>query len=238
MSNKMKAMIFAAGIGTRLLPLTEKTPKALIKVQGKPLIDHCINKLINSGVDEIVINVHHFAEQIIEHIHNKQYNIPIHISHEKDNLLDTGGGLKYAAAFFKDSPMLLYNVDIISNLNLSELINFHNRKKPMATLVDRNRKTSRYLIFNETDELIGWKNIQTNEQILNFPNQKQIALAFSGIHIVEPEIFKLMPDKSKFSMIELYLEASKNHSIIAYKDAESDWLDVGKIDDLNYLNNQ
>jgi NDP-sugar pyrophosphorylase family protein len=234
----MKAMIFAAGFGTRLYPLTKTTPKALIKVQGKPLLDHCIYKLINLGIKEIVINVHHFAEQIIAYVNSNHYPITVHISHEKKNLFDTGGGLKYAASFFDKSPILLYNVDIISNINLVDLINYHKEKEAIATLVVRNRKTKRYLLFNELNKLIGWENIQTKEQILNFPDQNYTALAFNGIHIIETEIFKYMPNKNIFSMIELYLEVSKRRSIIAFEDSKSDWLDVGKIADLNYLNNQ
>ncbi len=232
----MNAMIFAAGLGSRLYPLTKYKPKALVEVQGKPLLDHCIQKLSGIGVHKIVVNVHHFAPQILAHINKSDYEIPIIISYEKDKLLETGGGLKFASKYLLDGPTLLYNVDILSNIDLNGLIEFHSRHKPMASLVVRNRDTQRYLLFDSSKRLIGWKNIKTQECINHFPKLDFSSLAFSGIHIIDPEIFSFMPDKDKFSMIELYLELSKQHNILAFVDEKSNWVDVGKPDDLNKMN--
>ncbi|MCP4553433.1 MAG: NTP transferase domain-containing protein [Bacteroidetes bacterium] len=234
----MKAMIFAAGLGTRLYPITLHKPKALIEVQGKPLLMHAIEKLQNSGIEEIIINIHHFPDQIINFIESNSFQIPIQISDERDILLDTGGGLKNAGSFLKKETFLLYNVDILSDINLSELILFHQKNKPLATLVVRNRVTKRYLLFDKNNILGGWENIESGEQIL-IKKKKRADLkpyAFSGIHILDPDIFKLMPDKKIFSMIELYLKLGGSNKICAFIDTKSNWIDVGKIEQLKKLN--
>ena len=234
----MKAMIFAAGLGTRLHPITTSIPKALVKVHGKALLEHAIEKLKQSGVDEIIINVHHFPDQIIEFIRSKNFEIPIQTSDEREQLLDTGGGLKKAAPFFNNETFLVYNVDIMSDIDLSQLINYHHKNKSIATLVVRDRKTKRYLLFDKENTLKGWKNIETNEQIIINKEKALTPFAFSGIHIIDPNIFNFMPEKEKFSMIELYLLLAKRHSIKAFIDKKSNWIDVGKIEQLKYLNEE
>lgn len=231
-------MIFAAGLGTRLHPITTSIPKALVKVHGKTLLEHAIEKLVHSGIDEIIINVHHFPEQIIAFIKSKSFKIPILISDEREQLLNTGGGLKKAARFFGKEAFLVYNVDIISDIDLRKPINFHLKNKPLATLVVRERNTKRYLLFDTNNKLCGWENIETKEQIIVNKTQKLIPFAFSGIHIIEPNIFDLMPDKKCFSMIDLYLEIAKNHTLLAFNDMESNWMDVGKIEQLEQLNKE
>lgn len=234
--NRMKAMIFAAGLGTRLQPITTSIPKALVKVRGKALLEHAIEKLKLSGIDEIIINVHHFPDQIIAFINSKSFGIPIQISDERNLLLNTGGGLKKAATFFDKNAFLVYNVDIISDIDLSEPINVHLKNKAVATLVVRDRDTKRYLLFDENNILCGWKNIETGEQIIVNENKEMTPLAFSGIHIIDPLIFDLMPDDECFSMIDLYLEIAKFHTIKAFNDKNSNWMDVGKIEQLEQLN--
>ena len=231
-------MIFAAGLGTRLHPITTSIPKALVKVHGKALLEHAIEKLVHSGIDEIIINVHHFPEQIIAFIKSKSFKIPILISDEREQLLNTGGGLKKAARFFGNEAFLVYNVDIISDIDLRKPINFHLENKPLATLVVRERNTKRYLLFDTNNKLCGWENIKTKEQIIVNKTQKLIPFAFSGIHIIEPNIFDLMPDKECFSMIDLYLEIAKNYTLLAFNDMESNWMDVGKIEQLEQLNKE
>lgn len=234
----MKAMIFAAGLGTRLHPITKSIPKALVKVRGKALLELAIEKLTQSGIDEIIVNVHHFPDQIITFLKSKSFEIPIQISDEREQLLNTGGGLKKVSKFFNNEAFLVYNVDIISDLDLRKPINFHRNNNALATLIVRDRKTKRYLLFDNNNILCGWENIETKEQIIVNKTQIMTSLAFSGIHIIEPKIFELMPKKDSFSMIELYLEIAKKHKILAFNDVESNWMDVGKTEQLKQLNKE
>lgn len=221
-------MIFAAGLGTRLLPLTENTPKALITIQNKTLLEIAINNLIHNGFDDIIINVHHFAEQIINYLGGKSFDAEIQISDESKKLLDTGGGLKKAMQFFNDgNPFLVYNVDVITNLNLNNVYITHKNSDFIATLVIRNRDSGRYLLFDENNLLQGWKNVKSGEIITTDKNYDLKEFAFSGIHIVNPEIFSFMPTKNKFSMIDLYLSIMNIQMIGAYLDNKSYWMDAG-----------
>jgi NDP-sugar pyrophosphorylase family protein len=228
----MRALIFAAGLGTRLKEHTENKPKALVQLAGKPLIQWAIENLKSFGVGHIVINVHHFADQIIDFISkNHSFGIRIDISDERDMLLDTGGGLKNAARFFEGKkPVLIYNVDIVSNLNLHKLIDFHIQNKPLATLAVRRRETSRYLMFDENMLLSGWKNFSSGDTIIS--REAEFAdsepFAFSGIHIVQPEIFDLIAETGKFPIMDLYLRLAKNHPIKGYLDQSDLWMDLGK----------
>jgi len=167
----MKAMIFAAGLGTRLKPLTDSMPKALVPIGGKPLLQHIIEKLSNAGFKEIVINVHHFPEQIIRFLRdNDNFGLHIEVSDESDKLLDTGGGIRKASAFLKgDTPFLVHNVDILSNADLGKLYDSHTRQEEMATLLVSQRKTSRYLLFDEQYMLKGWINDSTDEVKSPYP---------------------------------------------------------------------
>ena len=229
----MRAMILAAGLGTRLQPLTENLPKALVKIRGKTLIEIAINNLVRNGFDEIIINVHHFAKQVINFIKQNDFNADITISNESDKLLDTGGGLKKASQFFKDGkPFLLYNVDIISDLNLQSVYQANIKSNSIAALSVRKRESSRYLLFNSKNILCGWKNTTTEELISNCNIELLEEFAFSGIQIIDPKIFTLMPDDEVFSMIDLYLHIMKDNKIIAHIDNDSFWLDVGKTESL------
>ena len=234
----MKAMIFAAGLGTRLKPLTDNIPKALVTIGGKPLLQHTIEKLKSSGFDEIIINIHHFADQIVEFILSKNsFDIKIEFSDESNELLDTGGGIKKASHFFCDGePFLIHNVDILSNINLNDLYLFHKSSNSIATLVCSKRKTSRYLLFNTANQLKGWTNKETGK--IKSPNKlldlKQYnELAFSGIHILEPSIFKYMIDfPEKFSIIDFYIFLSQYELIRAFAPEDIQMIDVGKPDTL------
>lgn len=252
-------MIFAAGLGTRLKPLTDTMPKALVPVGGKPLLQHAIEKLKLAGFDEIIINVCHFAEQIIDFVEaNHQFGIHIEFSDEREKLLDTGGGIKKAAHFFDDGkPFLVHNVDILSNIDLRKLhevhtqSNFSNLKRPsdlhelhetniqgcpLSTLVCSERKTSRYLLFDSNNRLKGWINEKTGEvksPYSNFDPRHYKKLAFAGIQILQPSIFQYMtgfPDR--FSIIEFYLSICDKEELTCYVPDNLKLIDVGKPDSL------
>jgi NDP-sugar pyrophosphorylase family protein len=224
----MKAMILAAGKGTRLKPLTNNKPKALVKVNGTPLLEILVDKLKKTGVKEIIINVHYLADQIIDFIKSKNsFGIRIEISHEKE-LLDTGGGLKKAAWFFNNNdPFILHNVDVISNIDLKEMLEFHQKNNSFVTLAVRKRNSSRFFLFNNENELCGWENIKTSEKIISKPNNKLFQFAFSGVHILNTEVFHSLKSDSAFSIVPSYIELSKNNRIMAYQHDSDYWFDIG-----------
>ena len=229
----MKAMIFAAGLGTRLKPLTDTMPKALVPVAGKPMLEHVINKLKNAGFDEIIINVHHFAEQIIDFLQaNNNFGITIHISDETNKLLDTGGGIKKAAPFLNE-PCLIHNVDILSNTDLKALFDYHLKSGNDSTLLVSPRKTVRYLLFNEENRLCGWINkdsLQTKPEGFIYQPDIQKEYAFSGIHVISPSLFQEMDDKwtGKFSIMDFYLQTCKDMQIGGYAKEDLRLIDIGK----------
>jgi len=226
----MKAIIFAAGLGTRLHPMTNNCPKALIKLNGKPLIWYAVTKLIDCGVTQIVVNIHHFGEQIIDYFGKNSFGVPIVFSDERNFLLDTGGGLLKARDFLQDSSTIIaYNVDIISSVNLNEVVDHHLQYRPLATLVVRKRETSRYLLFDQEMQLSGWKNFETTEEKIS--TQKYYTskpFAFSGIQVLSSEIFDLITETNKFSVIDMYLRLAKEHAIKGFLDQSDYWLDLGK----------
>ena len=229
----MKAMIFAAGLGTRLQHLTQHTPKALVKFGEKPLLEHVLVKLKQAGINEIIINVHHYAEQIVDFIHANDFGLDIQFSVEENHLLDTGGGLKKASWFFDDGkPFFIHNVDVISDLNLLEMYDFHCRNNALASLAVRNRDTQRYFLFDENNRLCGRENLKTNEKVL-FPNVEASEdlhrFAFSGVHLVSPQIFDYMPQEDVFPIINLYKNV--NRQVFAYPHDYGNWKDMGKIED-------
>ncbi len=231
----LNAMIFAAGLGTRLKPYTDSKPKALVELAGAPLLERAILKLIELKVDRIVINVHHYADMIEGFLQkNNNFGVDIRISDEREELLDTGGGLKKAAdLFIPDAPVLIYNVDVFSSLNLSELINFHKLTGALVSMVMRERTSSRYLYFNKDNQLTGWKNCKTGEvKVAREEMNESEPMAFSGIHLISPKLFPLITEEGKFSIIDLYLRLAKNEKILAFKDSSKIWTDLGKPEDL------
>ena len=229
----MKAMIFAAGLGTRLKPLTDHMPKALVPVAGKPMLEHVIRKLIAAGCDEIVINVHHFADQIIDFVKaNNNFGITIHISDETDMLLDTGGGIKKASSFFQE-PFLIHNVDILSDVDLKSLYEYHLTSRNDATLLVSPRKTVRYLLFNEDNRLCGWVNkdtLQTKPEGFVYQPEVQKEYAFSGIHIVSPTLFNYMGENwtGKFPIMDFYLQTCQEAQLGGYAKEDLQLIDIGK----------
>jgi NDP-sugar pyrophosphorylase family protein len=238
----MKAMILAAGLGTRLKPFTLKHPKALFEIDGQPLLKHAIDHLKNNGIFEIVVNVHHFADQIINFIdENQGFGCDIVFSDETGELLETGGGLKKAAWFFdREQDFIVRNVDILSNLDLNALTLYHRQRQSMVTLAVRNRQTNRYFLFNDTMKLCGWKNIKTGEikqvanQCLttgfyNYDNEpaKLIQMAFSGIQVVNSAIFPLIIETGAFSLTQLYLRLAAENPVFGFQDNSEIWADIG-----------
>lgn len=230
-------MIFAAGLGTRLKPLTDHMPKALVPVAGKPMLEHVINKLISEGVDEIVINVHHFAQQIIDFLKAiDNFGIKIWISDETDELLDTGGGIKKAAPYFNE-PFLVHNADILSNVDLKALYEYHLTSGNDATLLVSPRKTVRYLMFDETNRLRGWINkdtLQTKPEGFVYQPERQKEYAFGGIHVISPTLFKYMGDEwnGKFSIMDFYLKTCQKAQLGGYIKEDLQLIDIGKLDTL------
>ncbi|WP_206082175.1 nucleotidyltransferase family protein [Maribellus sediminis] len=227
----MEAMIFAAGLGTRLQSETADKPKALVEVGGKPLIRHAIEKVVNAGATKVVVNVHHFAELVSDYLKSEDWGVDVLISDETGRLLETGGGLKKAAPLFSgNDPILIYNVDILSDLDLKQVQKTHLENESLATLVVRERETSRYLKFDNEMQLSGWINKKTGETKVSRPEAFSASreLAFSGIHIVQPEIFLNVPAEERFSIIDWYLELAKTKTIKGYFDQSKLWMDVGK----------
>lgn len=237
----MKAMIFAAGMGTRLKPLTNNTPKALLPIAGKPMLEHVILKLKAAGFDQIVINIHHFGQQIIDFLEqNNNFGTNIQISDEQDYLLDTGGGIKKAVSFLQgDEPFLVHNVDIMSNVDLRKLYEQHCLFNPLSTLLVSKRETSRYLLFNKENRLCGWRNKDTGEIKSHYPDfspEMYTEYAFGGIHVLSPKIFEWMDEwTGKFSIINFYLSIAAKTDIHAYPAENLELTDIGKPETLQLI---
>jgi NDP-sugar pyrophosphorylase family protein len=232
----MKAMIFAAGLGTRLKPITDTMPKALVPVCGKPLLYHTICKLRSAGYDDIVVNVHHFPEQIRQYLQENDFGVRISISDESDQLLETGGGiLKARNLLLSDEPFLVHNVDIVSNLDLAELAVLPG---DLATLVVSARDTRRYLLFDDDMRLVGWTDTSTGEVRSPYPELNPTSCqkyAFSGIHMISPAVFDAMSSlgfTGRFPIMDFYLKACSTYHIRAYLAENLQMVDVGKIDTL------
>ena len=238
-----QAMIFAAGLGTRLKPLTDTMPKALVRVGGQPLLWHVIQKLKAAGYERIVVNVHHFAQQIIDYLkENDNFGLDIRISDETSGLLETGGGIKKALPLFdQDSPVLIHNVDILSNVNLRRIFDFTASAAATDASVDAlllvsDRKTKRYLLFDDELILDGWTNIETGEVRSPYKGLGPLnckRLAFSGIHLISPRVYPLfdeMPDR--FGIIDFYLKFCHQCAFLGYEEKDLRLLDVGKLDTL------
>ena len=233
----MNAFIFAAGLGTRLKPLTDTMPKALVPVGGKPLLYHVIEKLKSAGIKKIVINIHHFGEMIIEYVkENNNFGIEIVFSDERQMLLETGGAIKHAVDLLGDEPFLIHNVDILSNVDIKALINAHTESNSAATLLVSKRNSTRALLFSSDGNLTAWTNKTTGEVKTPYEDIDIATLeefAFSGIHIFSPRLFKYFGAyPEKFSIIDFYLNTCKEEKIKAYTQDGLLLLDVGKLDSL------
>ncbi len=246
----MKAMILAAGLGTRLRPLTDTRPKALVEINNRTLLEITLTRLRTFGVTEAIINVHHFADMVEQYLKSKNnFDMRIEISREDDQLLDTGGGLKKAGWFFLedparlDEPFLLHNVDVISSIDLAAMLQFHNEHQALATLAVQSRESRRQLLFNDQLELSG-RRLNNKDAVMNedtvIPSGARDllsvplhALAFSGIHIISPRLLPLLTETAPFSIIDSYLRLStQGEKILAFRHDNSYWRDLGKPADL------
>jgi NDP-sugar pyrophosphorylase family protein len=234
----MKAMILAAGIGTRLRPLTLEKPKSLVEVQGVSLLEHTIRYLKYFGVNEIVINVHHFAEQIEQFIRDKDsFGLRISLSDEREALLDTGGGLLKAAWFFDDKkPFFLIASDVITDLDLTALYNYHLQYDPIVTLAVKHRPSSREFLFDADHRLCGWHNNVTGETRWVNEIPEPLKIAFSTVHVIDPRLFDLVTESGAFSLIDLYLRLARENVILGYEHNETNWFEFGRIENLDGLN--
>ncbi len=227
----MKAMIFTAGLEGQPFPLPSDRPRALVRINNEPLLGMLIRRLADSGFCQIIVNVHHFADRIIDFLNrNDNFGISIEVSDETDLRLDTGGGLKRVQWFFNDDrPFLVYNLEILSDIDLGVLYDDHARSGALATLVVRSRESSKFMLFNDNMRLCGWENIETGETRLVGPGSMQFQrFAFSRIQVVSPEIFGLITERGAFPLAELYLRLAAENFIRGYPENESIWMDLGK----------
>lgn len=236
----MKAMILAAGLGTRLRPLTDVRPKALVEIDGRTLLEITLSRLRAFGISEVIINVHHFADMILACLKtHDDFGMRIEISHE-EVLLDTGGGLKKAAWFFHslrhEEPFILHNVDVISTIDLDRMAQFHREKHALATLAVQSRKTSRFLIFDQQLQLCGRRTGSDRPEMFRHCTGGQ-ELAFSGIHVVSPRLLTMMEEEGAFSIISAYLRlAAQGERIFAFRADEYNWRDLGRLEDVKAAN--
>lgn len=235
----MKAMVLAAGLGTRLRPLTDDRPKALVEVNGRTLLEITLLRLRRFGVHEVIVNVHHFADRIVDYLAaNQNFGMRIEVSREQD-LLDTGGGLKNAARFFledsgeSDRPFLLHNVDVVSTIDLGRMMQFHNDRQALATLAVQGRTSSRYLLFSEEGQLCGRRFEREDRTELARPAQNLEPLAFCGIHVISPRMLRMITEAGAFSIIETYLRLTAcSQEILSFRADEYYWRDLGTIESL------
>ncbi|MFY9531155.1 MAG: nucleotidyltransferase family protein [Candidatus Acidiferrales bacterium] len=235
----MKAMILAAGLGTRLQPLTTGRPKALVEIAGRTLLEITLSRLRAFGIREAIINVHHFADMILEYLKtNDNFGMRIEVSRE-EVLLDTGGGLKKAAYFFlEDSncfekPFILHNVDVISTIDLRRMVQVHTESQALATLAVQDRETSRFLLFDEQLQLCGRRSGRDQKTEFVRSSQQVQALAFCGIHVISPRLFAMMMEEGAFSIINSYLQlAARGNKILAFRADEYYWRDLGRLDNV------
>jgi len=237
----MKAMILAAGPGTRLRPLTDERPKALVEIAGRTLLEITLSRLRAFGIREVIINVHHFADMILEYLKtNHDFGMRIEVSRE-EVLLDTGGGLKKAAYFFPEDPnrleepFILHNVDVLSTIDLRRMVQFHIERQALATLAVQNRETFRYLLFDDQLRLCGrqYGHDQNPQFVRPSPQAQALALAFSGIHVISPRLFGRMIEEGVFSIITSYLRlAAQDEKILAFRADEYYWRDLGRPENL------
>ncbi len=230
----MKAFLLSAGFGTRLKPFTDHHPKALARVNGRTLLEWNIKMLQKYGINDVVVNVHHFAGQIITFLDEKKgFGSKIYISDERDAILETGGGLRKARPFLENEPaFLVMNADILSDININNLLQYHHTHKPLVTLAVQRRHSSRYFLFDTALRLKGWENIQTGAQKCYGTANEMTRYAFSGIQVISNEIFPKINREGKFSLVDLYLDLCNTETLLAWDHTSDLLLDVGKPESL------
>jgi NDP-sugar pyrophosphorylase family protein len=236
----MKAMLLAAGLGTRLRPITDSIPKALVDINGRTLLQINLEKLKKSGFNDVIINLHHFPEKIKNYLKvHQNFRLNIEFSFE-EQILNTGGGIKKASWFLKDDhPVMIHNVDILSDLNFAHLLEYHVKNQALVTLAVSTRNTNRQLLFDQKNLLKGWENTDTKEQKLVNPEATDLTrFAFSGIQIVSPDFFNQITEEGAFPIMDAYLRLAATNKILAYKHDPGNWFDVGKISELESVKNR
>ena len=236
MDSKKQAIIFAAGLGTRLKPITNNIPKVLVKVDGIAMLERIINKLIDNSFSKIVINTHYFADQIERFIEEKQFDTEIILSYEED-VLETGGGLVFAKKYFDDGDILVYNGDILTDINISDLWDAHKNNDAIATFASFPRKSLREFLWTKNNELCGWRNLDTREYKWSIENNDYTGQPFAAIHVVKTDIYKHLPKSGEFSLTPHYLEIAKTQKIKRWKANNTYWFDIGSINKLEEANN-
>ncbi|MBC8144132.1 MAG: nucleotidyltransferase family protein [bacterium] len=237
----MDAMILAAGLGTRLRPITQSLPKALVEVGGVPMLKLVAQRLIAAGATRLIVNVHHHPQQIIDYIaSNAGFGVETHVSDESGELLDTGGALLQARPLFtRDAPFILHNVDVVTDIDLGAMYRAHVASNALATLAVMRREASRYLMFDDDGTLCGFGNAATGlHREARTPVGQAEHLGFSGVHILDPQVFDLMMETGAFSIITMYMRLAANHRIAAYRVDESRWIDIGKPEQLEQARNE
>jgi len=234
----MRAMVLAAGLGTRLRPLTDDRPKALVEVAGRTLLEITLARLRAFGIREVIVNVHHFADMVLEHLKAQDnFGMRIEVSRE-EVLLDTGGGLKKAAWFFLedghlDEPFIAHNVDVLSTIDLQRMMQVHTRSQALATLAVQDRETARYLLFDAQHQLCGRRTGRDPKTEIVRPSQQSQALAFSGIHVISPRLLRMMTEDGAFSIVDCYLRlAAQGEKVLAFRADEYYWRDLGKLENV------
>ena len=241
----MKALIFAAGVGSRLKPWTDSHPKALVEVGGKPMLQHVLENIISAGINDIIINIHHFGEQIVDFVHSHEFNARITFSDERSRLLETGGGLRKVIPLLRDESVLIHNADILTSLNLNSIIYDQLKKVSDATLLVSKRNNSRRLVFDAALRMKGWTNVETGQVkpagIQLAPSDK--LASFDGIHVVSPELYPLIesyrPADTPFSITDFYIDNCAKADIRAFElPSDVKWFDVGKPETLSLANKE
>ena len=235
---KVTGMILAAGFGTRLQPLTDRLPKALIPFMGKPMIDYVINKMKDFGIERIVVNVHHHRKKMIEYLTDKDFGVEILISDEKEEHLLTGGGIKNAARYFQNCDnILVHNADIISSVDYAEFLAFHEDSQARITLAVRSKDDPRVFCFNERMELTGWMNKKTGEVRKSKVNDSSKEYGFNGIYLLSSHAIKEFPEKNKFSVVDFFLEYTKTNPVLGFVDDSRYWFDLGSVEKIKKAEN-
>jgi MurNAc alpha-1-phosphate uridylyltransferase len=232
----MKAMILAGGLATRLKPLSDHTPKALVRFNGVPLLHRVVNNLLEAGIEAIVVNVHHFPDQVISFLQDqKYYGGRVVISDEREMLMDTGGAIIHAAWFLDDGkPFVVHNVDVYTNLNLRGLMDYHTSGNALVTIAVKDRPTSRSLLFNDQLQLIGWRHNETGEEI-HIQEKENVAHAYgnSCVQVIQPEFFKLVNIEGPFSLTKTYLDLAREQTIRGFEHNSDYWFDLGRYENFN-----
>lgn len=228
----MKGVIFAAGLGTRLYPLTKDRPKALVPVSRCTMLEHTLRKFEEAGINEVVVNVHAFADKVEAELAAwaiKHPTMTIRVSDERDLLLETGGGLKKMQSWLEGEPFLIHNVDVLTDINLTSLIEADQQNgQHLATLAVRKTESDRYFLFNDQGLLCGWENVKTGEKKISRPEETSLhRFGFTGIHLIHPELFDLMTEMGVFSITDVYLRLAAQHDIRLFDVSDRKWFDIG-----------